>query len=235
MHRQQLRLAALSWLVLVSFPAASIGQVAPLPQAYVGIQSAGLGEAFSFTVSADGSYIARLTLGWNCPDRFPVTVNLASNVLPIFVDVNGRLRFSGRNIQVAVGSILGIDGFIFDGDALDSNSEQAIGGLLLTRGASSCIHRWWATADPDNDLDGWNNRAEARLGSNLNARPSTPEHREVPTGLPLYSVGPCVDVIDNDIDGSVDAADTNCARLTTAKELIADFGSSLGSGFIIMA
>jgi hypothetical protein len=228
MHRQQLSLAALSWAILLSFPSISIGQVPPLPQSYVGIQSAGLGEAFSFTVSADGSYISRLTLGWNCPDRFPVAVDLASNVLPIFVDVNGRLRFSGRNIQVAVGSVLGIDGIIFDGDALDSNSEQAIGGLLLTRGASSCVHRWWATADPDTDLDGWNDRAEARLGSNANNRPSTPEQREVPLGLPLYSVGPCADAVDNDLDGSVDGADAGCTRLASAKELIIDFGPSFG-------
>lgn len=210
MQQYRFFVAALTWVLVAFSPSVAIGQVPPLPQRYVGIQSAGLGEAFSFEVSADGSHVARIIMGWNCPDRFPVTINLAPNVLPINIDENGRFRFSGRDIPVGVSDTLGIEGVFFDADGFDGNAEQALGGLLLTRGASSCIHRWWATPDPDSDLDGWNNRAEIRLGSGPSARPSTPEHREVPAGLPLATLGPCFDSVDNDLDGVVDVADSGC-------------------------
>ena len=210
MQQHQFFVAALAWILLACFPSAAIGQVPPVPQRYVGIQSAGLGEAFSFDVSADGSHVERIIMGWNCPDRFPVTLNLAPNVLPITIDENGRFHFSGRDIPVGVSDTLGIEGVFFDADALDGNAEQALGGLLLTRGASSCIHRWWSTPDPDTDLDGWNNRAEMRLGSGPSARPSTPEHREVPAGFPFATIGPCFDAVDNDLDGATDVADSGC-------------------------
>jgi hypothetical protein len=170
----------------------SLGQGPPLPQLYTGIQAAGSGETFSFEVAADRSHVAQLTLGWNCPDRLLVAIALLPNVLPISIDADGRSRFSARDIQVGADT-LGIDGIIFDGDASDGTAEQALGGVLLTRNGSVCTYKWWATANLDDDLDGWSNGSEVRYGSNPNVRSNTPEHREVPQGLALHLTGPCTD------------------------------------------
>jgi len=186
----------------------------PLPQRYVGVQFAGLFDTLSFDVSADKSHVARIFFAWNCGDRFPVTLNLSPDVLPINIDESGRLRFSARDIPVSVSRTLGIDGFIIDADGFDGNSEETLGGLLFTAGPLACPHRWWATTNQDNDLDGWNNRAEIRLGSNPNSRASTPEHREVPIGLDLQGDPPCADFIDNDLDELIDDDDPGCAPLT---------------------
>ncbi len=57
--------------------------------------------------------------------------------------------------------------------------------------------------DYDADNDGWDDFTEAEWGSNPNDAASTPEH--------WFAFETCGDGIDNDADGSTDAADPGCA------------------------
>jgi hypothetical protein len=181
----------------------------PLPGRYVGFYRVPLStfhEAFSLEPSSDGSYIARIFGGVNCTDgRFPFSVDLPPAVLPI----GGDGTFSGTGIAIAVGTELDVDGVIFNADSADQNSEQALGGATFLRGSGACPYRWWATADPDADRDGWNDRAEQRLGSDPADRLSVPEHVEVPR-TPFYGPVHCEDGVDNDLDGLVDGDDPSC-------------------------
>jgi hypothetical protein len=180
----------------------------PVAARYVGIfrvPLSGFDEFFNLEPSADRSHVARVFGSVSCTDRFPFDVNLDPDVLPI----DGEGRFSATGISIAVGTILDVDGIFLDADTADGTFEQALGGLTFTRVSHACPYQWWATTDPDTDDDGWNNRAEQRLGSQPAARLSIPEHIELPR-TPFYGPVHCEDGADNDLDGLTDGDDPSC-------------------------
>lgn len=68
--------------------------------------------------------------------------------------------------------------------------------------------------DPDDDDDGFSDDTEILLGSDALNSASTPEHSSISDT--------CVDRSDNDLDGSVDFADSGCrAAATNAEQLLA--------------
>jgi hypothetical protein len=199
----------------------------PLAARYVGIYrvpSIMFDESFSFEPSADGTHVARILGAVNCGDRYPFDVHLSPGVLPI----SGDGRFSATGISVP-GAALDVDGVIFDADQADDSSEQALGGLTIIRGSRACPYQWWATAEPDTDRDGWNNRAEQRLGSTITDRLSVPENAEVP-GTPFYGPAHCADGADNDLDGATDGSDSDCAGAAQQHHAPSSTAPPLGLG-----
>lgn len=135
---------------------------------------------------------------------------LTPSTAPIQTGADGKRRFEARNIALPNSRTFGITGVLFDADAADLSHEQGVGGLSITVALGVCNTHWAATAEPDGDGDGWSDRGELRLGSNPSVFNQTPEHREIPSLLPLY-VRPCDDLVDNDGDAAVDTANQGCA------------------------
>ena len=182
---------------------------------------------FSFTVSADGLYVAEVRVtNHSCLGALTsFTALLAPDVAPISTGSDGRRRFEARDISIPNNRTFDIVGVLFDADAADHTAEQGVGGLSMMIALGRCNANWTATANPDGDTDGWSDRAELRLGSNPGNFANSPEHGEIPAVLPFY-VRPCDDLVDNDADGGIDKADQGCVVLPT--ELVVDFGSTHG-------
>jgi hypothetical protein len=192
----------------VTVGAAREGPPLPIPERYVGRTDST--PFFSIVVAPDGLSVAEVRivnhLCLGALTSFVVTPG--PDVLPIFSGPDGRPRFDGRNIPFPFGTF-DIEGALLDADGVDGTAEQALGGLSIVRTLGRCNSRWWATATPDSDLDGWNDTGELNLGSLPNSSQRTPEHRDTPA-TPLYGPDSCHDLFDNDGDGLIDGADPDC-------------------------
>jgi hypothetical protein len=192
----------------VTVGAAREGPPLPIPERYVGRTDST--PFFSIVVAPDGLSVAevRMTNHLCLGALTSFAVALAPDVAPILTGADGRPRFDARGIPFPFGTF-DIEGALFDADGVDGNAEQALGGLSIVRTLGRCNSRWLATATPDSDQDGWNDTGEINLGSLANSNQRTPEHRDAPA-TPLYGPDSCHDLIDNDGDGLVDAADPDC-------------------------
>jgi hypothetical protein len=181
---------------------------------------------FSITVSSDGLSVSEVRMtNHSCLGALTTfAAALAPGVAPIQTDSVGRRRFAAQGIPIPPNDrTLDIVGVLLDADGADGTDEQAVGGLSILIALGRCNSTWVASAEPDSDSDGWSNRGEINLGSNSNQAASTPEHRDIPSLLPLY-VRSCDDLVDNDLDSAADTSDRGCA----ARELLVDFGSPFG-------
>jgi hypothetical protein len=196
------------------------GCSAPLPIApavfssFAGRHSGG--AALALERSADGSRLTRLMT----PSISCGTFTTRALMLDVDIPVSGS-RFFASNILAGGGNPPGgaaaIDGVFFDGDG-DGTREQAL-GILVLRFGEQCRFKWWASAHPDHDGDGWGDAAERSYGADERPFPgglgldSTPEDQHLPTSN-LGDTGTCADLVDNDGNGLTDSADPKCALPT---------------------